>query len=192
MSEARGLVYPGDKLGVEEEYLPGPGVYVDEILGLLRANLAGRVRRNNRQKVIRVEKPGSRIDYPRPGSIVTGVVTSIRDEMAVITLFPLKENSMMPHPLTGILHVSQVSTTYTKSLYDAISLGDLVKAKVLSSENPFQLTIKGPGLGVILSTCSRCGAVLRLKSKNKLECPKCGHIESRKTSSSYINLEKVF
>jgi exosome complex component CSL4 len=184
------FVVPGEQLAIIEEFLPAEGVYADDH-GLIRASLVGKVLRDLKNKTIKVQKLKRTFEYPKPGMIVKGVITSIRNDIAVVTLVSDINGKKIPTPLTGILHVSQASTGYVKTLYHAVGLGDLIKAKVLSSENPFQLSIKHPRLGVILSTCSKCGAILRKNGKGKLVCPRCGNIESRKISIDYINLEKV-
>ena len=189
MGESVEKVFPGDIIGVMEEFIPGSGVYVDEN-GYLRASMMGELVRDLKNKCAKIKRKNI-LSYPKPGSIVTGIVTSIRNDIAVITIISEENSSGIPNPLTGILHVSQVTQGYVKTLYDAISLGDMIKAQVLSSENPFQLSIKNPSLGVILSTCSKCGAVLRKDRKGRLVCPRCRSIEHRKTSTDYINLKKV-
>ena len=183
------MVLPGDVVGVMEEFLPGKGIYVDND-GYLRASVPGKLIKDYKNKVLRVEEENGLL-YPEPGSIVTGIVTSIRNDIAVVTIISGEKSGRFPNPLTGILHVSQVSQGFVKTLYDAISLGDMIKAQVLSSENPFQLSIKNPALGVILSTCSKCGAILRRDGRGRLVCPRCGSVERRKISRDYINLAKV-
>ncbi len=191
MSENNNLALPGDALAVMEEYLPGQGVYIDEENGYLRASLIGKVIKDIKTKNIKIHPIKQKHLFPRPGSIVIGYVSSIRNDIAVITLFSTPKLKTLSTPLTGILHVSQASTGYTKTMYDILGLGDLVKVKVLSQENPFQLTMKYQNLGVILTTCSKCGAVLRKTKDNKLVCPRCGNVETRKTAPDYINLKKI-
>ncbi len=182
---------PGDPLAVMEEFLPGQGAYVDEEAGLVRASLTGTVVRDLFLKVIGVRAPRQKYVFPVNGSIVIGFVASMRSDFALITLISDGKMRPLSSPLTGILHVSQAGSGFVKSMYDILGIGDLVKTKIISSENPFQLSMKSPGLGVILSTCSKCGAVLRRSRSGGLVCPKCGNTETRLIAPDYIDLRRV-
>ncbi|MEM1931725.1 MAG: exosome complex RNA-binding protein Csl4 [Sulfolobales archaeon] len=179
------LVIPGDRLGVAEEFLPGPGTY--EIEYQIRAATVGKVVRDLVNKVVSV-KPYKSLAMPYPGAIVLAVVTEMREDFARTRILTVN-NVPLNYPFTGILHVSQVieKTGEIKQMYSYVRIGDIVKSKVLNSFPPYLLTIKDAKLGVVLASCSKCGAQLRL-SKDKLKCPECGNIETRKLGHGYGNV----
>ncbi len=185
-------VTPGDVLAVIEEYLTGPGTYVEDETGFIRAAILGIKYKDYQLRQVKVNGPQPKYAVPQPGMIVIGFIHSLRTDIGVVTLIGVSNKKTKPlsSPLTGILHVSQVSEEYIKTMYDAFANGDLIKAKVLSDRNPYQLSTKEQGLGVILTTCSNCGTVVRME-EGVLKCPKCGNIEKRRVSKDYINLNHI-
>lgn len=185
---------PGDPLAVIEEYFPGEGTYVDEERGLVRASKVGRPLYDYANRVVRVTGRPFRYSVPRPGSVVLAYVGSVRPELAVLTIVGEYDKGgnlrRISWPLTGMLHISQASQEYLKNLFEAYAVGDLIKARVLSEENPYQVTTKGPGLGLVLATCSNCGGVLQPDQGGFLKCVECGSRERRKNiSRDYIRLK---
>ncbi len=178
------LVFPGEVLGVIEEYFPGSGVYVDDN-GYLRAGVVGRVVIDIVKRIINVKQLFDKPVIPRIGDIVEGIVSSVSDDLAFIDIYAIEDRSPRSIDFTGILHISQVSSEYISTMYDALRVGDIVRARVISNNQPYQLTTKEPSLGVIVAFCTRCGAILR-KRDDRLVCPVCGSIEKRKVSTMYL------
>ncbi|AFH43088.1 exosome complex RNA-binding protein Csl4 [Fervidicoccus fontis] len=187
MMKEENLAFPGDELAILEEFIPVSGVYSDEN-GKLRSTLIGKVVKDIINKNLKVIPFKKKYDFPRLKSVVIGYVNSVKSDIALITI--LYDGNLKPisAPLAGFLHVSQVDEE-GKNISDYVLPGDLVKAKIISSENPFQLSFKHSSLGVILASCSKCGAIMQKLENGKLKCPKCGNIENRKLSSDYINLK---
>jgi len=179
---SRELAVPGDLLGVAEEFLPGPGAYEENYR--VRAAVLGYVVKDSLSKVASV-RPIKYPNLPAPGSIVVGVVTEVREEYARVRIDAVGDRTLQ-YPFTGILHIVQIAERVGGSarVYEYVRLGDVVRAKVLSSRPPYLLTIKEPKLGVILASCSLCGATLKL-SGDKLACPQCGNSEKRKVGYGY-------
>ncbi|MEM1675219.1 MAG: exosome complex RNA-binding protein Csl4 [Desulfurococcaceae archaeon] len=186
MSKKRdlGVVYPGEELGVEEEFIPDHGVYVDKN-GYIRSLFLGRVLIDSVRKTISVRRVNQKILIPKINDIVEGVVTSTSDDIAFVKIYSVNDRYVRSIDFTGILHVSQVSTEYLETIYDAMRIGEVVRARILSINYPFQLSTKEPVLGVIVAYCSNCGSIL-YKRDNKLECVNCGSVEKRKISNLYI------
>ncbi|HEU97723.1 MAG TPA: RNA-binding protein [Fervidicoccus fontis] len=186
MSSDENIVVPGEELAVIEEFSPLFGAYSDEN-GYVRASLLGKVAKDILNKVIKVTPLSSRYLFPSIKDIVIGYVAYIKGEIAMINI--LRDGNFRPltGPLAGFLHISQIGAE-GKHISEHVAPGDLIKARVISSENPFQLSIKHPSLGVILASCSVCGAILK-REGDKLICPRCGNVEKRKIASSYINLK---
>ncbi|MEM4035547.1 MAG: exosome complex RNA-binding protein Csl4 [Fervidicoccaceae archaeon] len=188
------IVVPGDVLGVIEELSPGENTHEHE--GYIISTVLGRAEINLLRRTVNCRGLPKKYRIPTKDSVVLGFVSSLRSEVALITIVGLFEQDKLfetSFPLAGLLHVSQVGSN-VDSMYDVLGLGDLLKCRVLNSENPYQLTISGPAhtLGVVLASCSRCGAALRLERlSGTLKCPRCGNSEKRRVSKDYLNLSKV-
>ena len=157
------------------------------MLGIVTANL--------QRRTVGCRTLRKRYEIPRANSTVLAYVSSLRSELAVLTIFAVvgsRGHGETSYPLAGILHISQVSRDRTSSMYDVLGMGDIVKARVLNNENPYQLTIAEYDLGVILAMCSSCGGILRLEAPSgSLRCPRCGRVDRRAISKDYINLKHV-
>jgi exosome complex RNA-binding protein Csl4 len=71
------------------------------------------------------------------------------------------------------------------SIHDALNLGDRVLAKVMTSWPPYQLSTADDELGVLYSTCSRCGDELVMR-RGGLFCRRDKLFERKKVSRSYL------
>ncbi len=182
---SRRLVVVGDKLYTIEEFMPGPGTYAYSD-GFIRASQVGHLSIDLGQRLVIVRHVRGRLHYPKPGDIVVGVVTSVSDDIAFIDIFQIEGVTSRSISFSGVIHISQVSEKYIKSMYEALRLGDVVRARVLNDKSPFQLTTKGPQFGVILASCSRCGSTLKRQSNDTMVCPVCGFVEKRKVSIKYL------
>ncbi|HDI02438.1 MAG TPA: S1 RNA-binding domain-containing protein [Ignisphaera sp.] len=180
------IAMPGDYLCVEEEFMPANGVYVDE--GKVRASVIGIPAYDYISRRVSI-KPFKGLKIPRSGDIVIGVAASVKEDVVIVKVLGFDIYNTFKNPFSGLLHISQVSETRIQSIYDAIKMGDLIKAKVLNNYIPLLLTTKEPKLGVILAYCSKCGSVL-IKNGDKLVCPKCNNIETRKISMDYLATAK--
>lgn len=177
------LVFPGEKLCVAEEFIASDGTF--ESRGIIYSKIIGRVLYDFITRRVSVI-PLKRINYtPKPGMVVYAIITATKEDVAFTKIFGLNKNNSFSGTFTGVLHVSQVSNEYVKVITDAVKIGDIIKAKVLTHWIPYQLTTKGAKLGVVYAQCSNCGTPL-LKRNDKLKCPKCGNVEPRKISTEYL------
>ncbi len=185
MSGSEELVVPGDRIGVAEEFLPGPGTY--ELDYQIRASAVGRVVRDVIGKVVSV-RPLKVPAMPRSDSTVLATISEIREDFAIARIFAV-DGDPLPYTFTGILHVAQVAERGggAKLLYDYVRVGDVVRSKVLNDCPPYIMSLRGARLGVVLANCSRCGAPLR-PSGERLKCPQCGNVETRKLGHGYGRL----
>ncbi|MEM2253560.1 MAG: exosome complex RNA-binding protein Csl4 [Desulfurococcaceae archaeon] len=179
------LVSVGDKLATIEEFMAGPGTY-QWIDGYIRASILGVLQIDLAQRVISVKNIKGKPAYPKSGDNVLGVVDSLSDDVAFIDIFLVENRNVKSAKFTGVLHVSQVSDKYIKNLYEALGLGDIVRAKVLNSRSPFQLSTKTNQYGVVLAFCNKCGSVMKRRDSETLLCTSCGSIETRKISLKYV------
>jgi exosome complex component CSL4 len=175
------FVTPGDKLGVIEEFLPGLGTYVDN--GDIYSSTIGHLLIDLFKRKISVHSSTSILPMPKVGDIVIGRVANIQDKNIVIKISQINAESRSI--LAGIMHVSDVSTHYVKTMFNAFKVGDFVRAKVISTTNKeFHLSTKGNYLGVIQALCSNCGELLVFQ-KHRLRCLNCKRIERRKIVLGY-------
>lgn len=179
------IVMPGDKICVIEEYLPGPGAYSDHD-GWVRSSIIGRIVIDRNQRTVTVRQIRNRPFVPKPGDIVIGVVASMSDDLAFVNIIRIEGKQSSSTSFTGVIHISQANDKYIETLYDAIRVGDIVRAKVLNDKTPYQLSLKGPQFGVIAAMCSKCGGMLKKKSEELMVCPRCGNVEKRKVSIKYM------
>lgn len=184
MSDTRNkIVLPGDAVGVEEEFVPVTGAYVDSG-GYIRASIVGVLSIDLFKKTLVVKKIIDKPIVPKQGDIVEGVVSGISDDIAFIDIYSVNNRYDKTIDFTGIIHVSQASQEFVKSLHDIFKLGDIIRARVLNNSHPYQLTTKDPVLGVIAAYCSLCGNTL-YKKDDKLICSVCGNVENRKLSAKH-------
>ena len=184
------LVYPSTPLNVIEEFFPGENTYVDDEKGFIRASIMGKPKWDIATRVVKVVSTRKRkYEIPRENSIVVGIIQNIRTDFLLATIIGLYDNKKIipTGPFAGVLHISQVSQEYVRSLYDLFAIGDVILAKTMNNYNPYHLSTKAPGLGVILSSCGYCGHVL-LFQDGRLYCPRCKSSFNRLISRNYYNI----
>jgi len=188
MSEERRsgrFVTPGERIGVIEEFIPSHGTYVKD--GVIYSSSAGYLLIDAITRKVSIYPATHGLYVPKVGSIVVGYVMSTQSAMAFMRIIRVGKKNISGF-FSGVLHISDVDVKFTKDISDALKVSDLVRAKVISEINKiFHLSTKGENLGVIFALCSKCGGTLRLKSKRgmRLQCEKCGNVETRKIASDY-------
>jgi exosome complex component CSL4 len=176
------FVYPGEKLGVIEEFLAGSGTYVEN--GELFSSSTGRLSLDLSRKEISVISQTHSPRIPKVGSVVVGQVVAASEKTATIRIDQI-DDVKLGTSFIGIIHVSDVGRTYTRNLTDMVKVGDFIRAKVISTKNrEFHLSTREDMLGVVKAACVICGQVLILQ-RNGLRCPNCGSIARRKVAGDY-------
>ncbi|WP_099210335.1 exosome complex RNA-binding protein Csl4 [Thermococcus henrietii] len=184
------LVLPGDYLGVIEEFMPGEGVREEN--GELYATRAGKVRINPEKMEISVEPVTDTPPLPQVGDIVLARVIEVKPQAVIVQLLQIEgrenDREIATSKLAGI-HISQVKEGFVEDITKEFKIGDVVRAKVIANEkSPIQLTTRGKDLGVVYALCSRCRTPL-IRRGDKLICPRCGNVETRKLSPYYRKLK---
>ncbi|AHL21961.1 exosome complex RNA-binding protein Csl4 [Thermococcus nautili] len=184
------LVLPGDYLGVIEEFMPGEGVREEN--GELYATRAGKVRINPEKMEISVEPITDTPPLPKVGDIVLARVIEVKPQAVIVQLLQIEgrenDREIATSKLAGI-HISQVKEGFVEDITKEFKIGDVVRAKVIANEkSPIQLSTKGKDLGVVYALCSRCRTPL-IRRGDKLICPRCGNVETRKLSPYYRKLK---
>ncbi|MHA1264203.1 MAG: exosome complex RNA-binding protein Csl4 [Candidatus Helarchaeota archaeon] len=176
------IVLPGQRIGVIEMYLSGPGTYEEN--GIIYASITGLVQIDQREKKVYVVPKENKPSLPKNGDLVIGKISMVRKQMAIADI----TNVRGFNPTTdfeGMIHISKVTKTYLDSLSDAFKTGDIIRAQIINdSVIPFHITTADANLGVILAYCSECGNVLKLEGR-RLQCPVCRNIERRKIATDY-------
>ncbi|MGQ9759515.1 MAG: exosome complex RNA-binding protein Csl4 [Candidatus Methanomethylicaceae archaeon] len=181
--EKKRITIPGEQLGVEEEFIPGEGIYVEE--GRLYSSNLGALVVDPKTRKVEVNS-GVKVAVPEVGDIVEGVVVGpMREDSIVIEILRIRGKRGLKGVFTGILHVSNAGKGYLNTIFDAVGLGDWVLAKVVTAWPPYQLSTADDELGVIYATCPKCGEELVLK-RGKLFCNREKAFERRKVSIHYL------
>lgn len=176
------IVLPGDRLGVIEEFTPDPGTYVKD--GVIYSKIVGRTLVDLSNKRVSIYPLVHGVKIPKVGSAVLGQVSHVQSENAEVRIFRIG-NKQLSGFFTGILHISDVQSTYVESMFNVCKPGDILRAKVISDKNQvYHLTTKDKNLGVVYAFCSQCGHVLETK-RHTMYCSKCGKIEKRKITLDY-------
>lgn len=176
-------VVPGDKLGVEEEFLPASGTYLEDG-NISAANIGDPSFENNQISVsnkIKVFvddllKQNKRVE-------VIGMVEVIMEQIAFVSVTPINKNIVLPGK-DAILHISNVDSGYVETMREKIRIGDIVKAQVIKLEpGRSVISLIGP-YGVLEAFCTKCRSkLLNLgfqRGSNMMGCPVCTHKETRK------------
>jgi exosome complex component CSL4 len=175
------FVFPGEKLGVIEEYIPGAGIYVED--GTLFSSIIGRVAYNKTRRELQVTPRTQQLQIPQVGDIVSGEVTNVQDKTLTVKLLKIRDRRLS-NPLTGIMHISDVSRGYVKTMRELFKPRDFIRAKVISTKNQeVHLTTNNKELGVFHAFCIHCGNDLILE-KTRFKCTRCNKLEKRKIAYS--------
>ena len=178
-----GKVVPGEKLGVEEEFLPGSGSYLEE--GLIFSLAIGEPEYKNKQITVKnkIKLPATELLKQRKRIEVIGIVESILEPIAFVRVEPVNKNIVLPSN-DAILHVSNINRGYVEKIREKIRIGDIIKAQLIKIEGErIYISLFGSN-GVIEAFCSKCRSrMINLgfqKGSNLVGCPNCGYKETRK------------
>lgn len=176
------FVTPGTPLAIIEEFLPGPGTYVEGCY--VYSKVTGYMLLDTLNKKVSVYPAVKPPNVPTVGSIVLGIVESVNFKSCDVSIKAVGRRKLSGS-LTGVLHISDASPHYVESVFDVCRPGDYIKAEVISNKNrTFHLSTVGRNLGVVLAFCSRCGYQLS-KENRRMYCKRCKNVEKRKASSEY-------
>ncbi|MCX8169404.1 MAG: exosome complex RNA-binding protein Csl4 [Candidatus Methanomethylicia archaeon] len=177
------IVFPGDFIGVIEEFIANEGV--KEFNGSLFAVKFGRLKTNLNKRIVKVESKRKFL-LPIAGDIGIGVVFDVGFESAGIKVRYIENKGLLRNPVTAYVRLPHTSNKiHFKSMYDVVREGDFIRALFLNSWIPYNLSIKDDYMGVIFARCSYCLSPLVLKH-NKLICRKCNFHNSRKYAFDYL------
>jgi exosome complex component CSL4 len=177
------LVMPGDQLSTSEELLSGDGTYEED--GIIRAARVGHyvVDEKHRRAFV---KPVTSIPIEvRRGDTVLAEVRSVKSSMIIADVIHVSgKDRAVSGDTNGTLRVSEISRSYVKDPATEYAPGDILRAKVTQVKPSIQLATKDRNLGAIRALCTNCRHVLQRRG-NSLECPYCGHKETRRLAEDY-------
>jgi len=176
------FITPGTRIAIIEEFLPGPGTYVEE--GGIYSKITGYMLLDTLNKRVSVYPAVKLPKIPTVGSIVFGIVTNVNSRSCDVNIKAIGKRKLT-RSLSGVLHVSDASPQYVESMFDVCRPGDYIKAEVVSNKNRvYHLSTMDRNLGVILAFCSKCGSPL-LRENRRMRCSRCRNIERRKMAIDY-------
>jgi len=176
------IVAPGDRLGVIEEFTPGPGTYTEQ--GTIYSEITGRTLMDMLNKKVSVFPLTRGVSVPKVGSLVIGQVSGVDSKSATLQITRVGKRPLSGF-FTGILHISDVIPGFVETMFDICKTGDIMRARVVSEKNRvFHLSTADKNLGVVYAFCSWCGHMLLLRGR-RIQCTNCDKIEKRKIASDY-------
>ena len=176
------LVFPGDEVAVEEEYIASDGTFAEN--GVIYASQIGVLELDDDNCVARVISPNPP-NILAVGDVVYAVVADIRNTMATADVVGKDGvDRTLGGETYATIHVSKISQGYTDDVSKELRKGDFIRAKVTGIKPSLQLTTKDDHLGVIRSLCSKCKTEM-VKKGTGLFCPECRYSVPRKLADDY-------
>ena len=128
------LVFPGEFLTVEEEYLPGTNTF-EEKNGRIYSARIGELEFNEKEREVTV-KPKKERKLLDAGTIITGSVLLVKDSMALIKIIKAEKDNEERIPLnnTAILFISNMYFTSGHSMYIFCQLR-LLNSRIAKKKN---------------------------------------------------------
>ena len=183
--EDKQYVFPGERLGVIEEFITGSGTYVED--GNIYSSSLGYLARDKINKEIGIHPLTKSPILPQENDVVIGHIQYIHDKTLTIKITQIN-NHPVSSSFNGVMHISNATRSYTKTMFDIFNVGDLIRARVLSvMNNENHLTTEERSFGVIESYCSHCGSTLQMV-KRRLRCPVCKVSERRKVAFDHYQM----
>jgi exosome complex component CSL4 len=183
------IVLTGQYLGVVEEFLPDKqSTYVKD--GQIIASKTGIISIDTNKRLIGVKgHQEENRKTVKVGDRVIGTVLFLRQYSVGFNFHTINGKIHFNSSYFGNIHVSQISKKYIERIADAFQTTDIIRAKVIEQNyNEYKLRTSERNLGVIHADCLICGTTLKKIGPDRLRCPRCGNLESRKLADDYGNI----
>ncbi len=178
----RKMVYPGDEVGEAEEFLAGPGTYVED--HKILAATVGELGFDEKEFKVYVT-PAKPMNEVQLGDIVIAIVDDLKSSMVTLGIQRIEHKDRIVMGEThAAIHVAKCSHDYVRELEDVYRITDVVRARVIQAAPSIQLDTRDDDLGVIKGRCEVCRQSMVLKN-GRLWCEECERFEDRKISSRY-------
>lgn len=176
------FVLPGTAIGVEEEYMPGPGTYVED--AKIYASVAGQVKEADRTLSI-VRK--NQLAIMTPGTVLVGRIEMISEPVALVLVEPTPTDAARFGSSSAfcVLHASYIKRGFVKNVRDELKAGDIIRAKVVEYKNgEYKISTDDEDCGCLKAFCTKCRHGLE-KKPTGLQCPNCDNRENRRMAPDY-------
>jgi exosome complex component CSL4 len=178
----RKIVYPGDEVGEAEEFLAGPGTYVDN--HKILAAQVGELVHDTKEFMVYV-KPIKPMNDVKNGDIIIATVDDLKSSMVTLDVRAIEgKDQVVTGETHAAIHVAKCSQDYVRELEDVYRITDVVRAKVIQAKPSIQLDTRDNDLGVIKALCHVCRQPMVLKG-HRLWCDECERYEERKLSTRF-------
>ncbi len=176
----KSTVFPGDKLAVSEEYLPGMHTYDDA--GVIRSLAFGAAVHDRGEVSVNPAAPAKVIMI---GDYVTGQVEVAQASSAGVRIY-YANGRPFEKDLSGSIQMRSGPPGRGRREPPPVRLGDIVRCRVYSLLNGMiHLSINEQDAGVLVAICNNCGRPLLRAGANRLKCDECGNVEDRKLASDF-------
>ena len=175
-------VFPGDRVAILEEFLPGNHTYDDA--GIIRALSVGGTHADMKSMEISVS-PVVEASIIRIDDWVTGQVEVAQSNSAGVKIYYVN-GERMDKDFSGTLSLRGFGGGRSVRKGPAVRLGDIVRCRVFSVTNGIiHLSIDDEEMGVIHALCGNCGRPLLKGGREKTKCDECGNVEDRKLAADF-------
>jgi len=176
------LVYPGEELGTAEEFIAGPGTYVQD--HMIFAAQIGRAKFDTAEMQVHVT-PLRPTNAVRVGDVVICMVDDLKSSMVTCDVLRVEgADRHVAGETHAAIHVAKISPDYVRELSDVYRITDILRARVFQAEPSIQLESVADEFGVIKALCGVCRQPMVRKGRD-LWCEECERSETRKLSSRY-------
>lgn len=177
------IVTPGDWLGVIEEFIPSEGTYEDEN-GAIYSATGGTVAIDEHRIAVRSARD---LEMPARGVKAIGQVSYVKKQIASIELIKIG-NRVLNIPISAILHISNSSHSYVRSMFDVARPGDWVYCVIIKPGVPTHVSTVSREYGILKGLCNYCGHELGRFKPGLLQCKNCGEIQPRVVAQGFDTL----
>lgn len=177
---------PGEYVGTPEEYEKGFGTYEEN--GKIYSSNTGKLKLNKKRHQAEVRSKTRIPKMQSPGTVVLGKVTRSDGQIVEVELVPFESKTFtfIPNSSSAILHVSNISDEYIDDVKEKFRVGDIVRVKITGvSKDTVELATDQANLGVLKGYCPKCRTPMKKIGIDKLKCPQCSYVDTRKTTKDY-------
>jgi len=175
-----GIISPGERLGVIEEFQHLEGTYNDQ--GIIRASNYGLVKYDMTRRTVSVQMKKRpllpRVDDSVVAKVETAQPSAINSTILAINGKKTESSLNALMLLTGERHRAPRSEI-------PCSVGDIIKATVISTLNSMiHIAFIKPEDGVIYTRCSICGGGM-IRLQRQVKCVQCGNRVRKRLSTEF-------
>ena len=191
------LVFPGDRITIEEEGSPGRLAYAED--GNVYSLVVGKAKVEQGTADVEYVKDVERF---RRGMTAVGEITDDLHAVMFVKINPLTKNGVTYVALkSGKILVSERRDHDRHSFREReerlrgkpFRLGDIVMGRIVGEDKDiYSMSVHDPESGVVYAECELCSGALKVSDiAGTLKCERCEHEEYRKISPYYGDFKKI-